>query len=108
MTREEAVWYLQLTGHIDYSSISERCKEALGVAIAALREQPRWISVEERLPERGEFVLLSYAKNCKNPTQFAKNTMAVGKYEFGMFLVEGCLVSVTHWMPLPSAPKEEV
>lgn len=67
-----------------------------------------WISVKDRLPERGVFVLLSYAKKCRNPTQFAKNTMAVGRYDYGMFLVEGCEVSVTHWMPLPEPPKEDV
>ena len=104
MTREEAVWYLQ---PIADSASLERYKEALGMAISALREQPRWISVEERLPERGMFVLLLYSKKNRNPTQFAKNTMAVGRYDYGMFLVEGCEVSVTHWMPLPTAPGVE-
>jgi hypothetical protein len=67
----------------------------------------KWISVEERLPEAGVFVLLQYAKNAQNPTLHARNTMAVGRYEYGMFLVEGCSVRVTHWMPLPEPPKEE-
>lgn len=66
----------------------------------------RWIPVTERLPESGKFVLLFYAKTNRNPTQFAKNTMAVGRYEYGMFLVEGCAAQVTHWMPLPEPPKE--
>lgn len=68
---------------------------------------PKWISVEEMLPEAGVFVLLQYAKNAQNPTLHARNTMAVGRYEYGMFLVEGCSVRVTHWMPLPEPPKEE-
>lgn len=68
---------------------------------------PKWISVEERLPEAGVFVLLQYAKNAQNPTLHARNTMAVGRYEYGMFLVEGCSVRVTHWMPLPEPPKED-
>ena len=66
-----------------------------------------WISVKDRLPEAGEFVLLQYAKNNLNPTQHAKNTMAVGRYEYKLFLVEGCSVNVTHWMPLPQPPKGE-
>lgn len=66
----------------------------------------KWISVAERLPEAGVFVLLQYAKNAQNPTLHARNTMAVGRYEYGMFLVEGCSVRVTHWMPLPEPPKE--
>lgn len=64
--------------------------------------QPKWISVEKRLPKVGEFVLFKYAKNAQNPTMHARNTMAVGRYEYGMFLVEGGSVKVTHWMPLPS------
>lgn len=67
---------------------------------------PKWISVEERLPEEGKFVLLQYAKNAQNPTLHARNTMAVGRYEYGMFLVEGCSVKITHWMPLPEPPVE--
>lgn len=66
---------------------------------------PKWISVEERLPKEGKFVLLQYAKNTQNPTLHARNTMAVGRYEYGMFLVEGCPVKVTHWMPLPEPPE---
>ena len=68
--------------------------------------QPKWISVEERLPKTREFVLIKYAKNAQNPTLHARNTMAVGRYEYGMFLVEGCSVKVTHWMPLPASPEE--
>lgn len=66
-----------------------------------------WIPVSERLPKRGEFVLFAYAKDNRNPTMYAKNTMAVGRYDQKMFLVEGCSVKVTHWMPLPEPPKEE-
>ena len=66
-----------------------------------------WIPVTERLPKRGEFVLFSYAKENRNPTMYAKNTMAVGRYDQKMFLVEGCSVKVTHWMPLPQPPKGE-
>lgn len=67
----------------------------------------KWIPVSERLPKRGEFVLFAYAKENRNPTMYAKNTMAVGRYDQKMFLVEGCAVKVTHWMPLPEPPKEE-
>lgn len=66
-----------------------------------------WIPVSERLPKRGEFVLFAYAKENRNPTMYAKNTMAVGRYDQKMFLVEGCAVKVTHWMPLPEPPKED-
>ena len=65
----------------------------------------KWIPVSERLPKRGEFVLFAYEKGNRNPTMYAKNTMAVGRYDHKMFLVEGCAVKVTHWMPLPEPPK---
>lgn len=65
----------------------------------------KWIPVTERLPKPGEFVLFHYAKNNRNPTMHAKNTMAVGRYEYKMFLVDGCSVKVTHWMPLPKGPE---
>ena len=66
-----------------------------------------WIPVSERLPKRGEYALFAYAKDNRNPTMYAKNTMAVGRYDQKMFLVEGCAVKVTHWMPLPEPPKED-
>ena len=83
------------------------CRNALAHDTLAYIQQlqakvPKWISVEERLPEEGKFALLQYAKNAQNPTLHARNTMAVGRYEYGMFLVEGCSVKITHWMPLPS------
>ena len=66
----------------------------------------KWVSIAERKPKRGEYVLFLYDKNSRNPTLFAKNTMAVGRYDYGMFLVDGCQVGITHWMPLPEPPKE--
>ena len=52
MTRVEAIWYLT---PIAESAGLERYKEALSMAVAALREQEerRWIPVEERLPKCG-------------------------------------------------------
>lgn len=87
----------------------DRCVNADDVSAGYYHEikqleaaQPKWISVEKCKPKTAEFVLLKYAKNAQNPTMHARNTMAVGRYEYGMFLVEGCSVKVTHWMPLPS------
>ena len=73
-------------------------------ALKALENQPKWISVEERLPEElgvvlgvmiGTVTLLFY----------------VGDGEFrtgnGMLWKKGCGY-ITHWMPLPESPKEDV
>lgn len=89
--------------------------EAMTMAISALREQPRWISVEERLPERGVKVLchMNFLKSEETKswgTNIAENTY------------QGVLVGsnprkhvwewqgdfVTHWMPLPEPPEVEV
>ncbi|MBQ7737014.1 MAG: DUF551 domain-containing protein [Oscillospiraceae bacterium] len=68
----------------------------LGIAENCYNEleynQPRWISVAERLPEDGEYVL-AYSESD------------------GLMLVEArhrfSAWEVTHWMPLPEPPKEE-
>ena len=90
---------------------NERLRDMWAKAVSdgskALSQIPRWIPVTKRKPKVGEFVLFMYAKNNHNPTLYAKNTMAVGRYEQRMFLVDGCQVMVTHWMPLPEPPKGE-
>lgn len=62
---------------------------------------PRWISVDERLPERPDTVLI-------NLFGLVNIAWYCGDGKFGtpsglMFEDEG----VTHWMPLPQPPKEE-
>lgn len=51
MTREEAI---KRYDRIRYNLLNHDDKEAVDIAFEALREQPRWISVEERLPEPPE------------------------------------------------------
>lgn len=66
--------------------------------------KPQWISVEDRLPNEGEYVLVTYLS-------LSGKMMAVSfwfrdnrnKAHWGG---ENELL-VTHWMPLPEPPKEE-
>ena len=103
MTREEAIWYLT---PIAESASLERYKEALSMAISALREreQRRWIPVTERLPKRGELVL---ATDGGFVGEFYINKRGqwqrynVNDYSLLMAL------DILFWMPLPEPPKEE-
>ena len=63
-----------------------------------------WISVDERLPEKGEEVLVFDTR--ENWTGFAwlrpDETWTALGFDFPLDLGE-----VTHWMPLPEKPKGE-
>ena len=104
MTREEAIWYLT---PIAESASLERYKEALSMAVAALREQEerQWIPVEKRLPEKYQTVV-GWCKD--NP--FSKYTEAIvcwnGKGWVFLY-AQRYVANVTHWMPLPEPPKED-
>jgi len=78
--------------------------EIYGMAISALREQPRWISVEDRLPEKDKDVLCYSNKN-GGYMFFGYRGWMIEEWMEGGSLHIG---NVTHWMPLPEAPKEEV
>ena len=83
--------------------------DALDMAISALREQPRWISVEDRLPviedsepwdeftdDRGYVFLVA-----DEDGYVFTATFWIKANRFGD-------PTITHWMPLPEPPKEEV
>ena len=87
------------------NAIEELCKQIefehqSGFAdgqIAANRKKPRWISVEERLPEDGETVVVFTSRG---KISYATRT------ELGWSGPYSCLFP-THWMPLPEPPKED-
>lgn len=118
MTREEAIHVLkQELGYLGGgpSPNIHEYEDALAAAIAALQEQDvtdinvgnKWISVEERLPD---------------DTLYGKNILICIKNRWGEQRVDTVhwwgleqrlqsawfWVDVTHWMPLPEPPKEEV
>ena len=113
MTREEAICIIGKEIQIDVRFCTQadvnRYIEALKMAIAALREQHRWIPVTERLPKmyktvlayrenlsaEGGYTTLEYiVPNFGEPTQW-KNDLNTWKSK------------VTHWMPLPEPPEVE-
>lgn len=60
--------------------------------------QPRWISVEERLPEENGKYIVCTAKGSVYCTKFSIDVR--GSFHTDMY------THVTHWMPLPEPPKE--
>ena len=62
---------------------------------------PRWIPVTERLPDRGESVLV-YRRD-DNRVQPKMRIDVCPYLGDGIF----CLLGVAYWMPLPQPPKEE-
>ena len=63
--------------------------------------QPKWISVEERLPEKdGTYIVFIHAQGV-NLVDADQYTIGNGWYEWGNHS------GITHWMPLPQAPEVE-
>lgn len=99
MTREEAIERLSLCGEVCDDCLT--CKahdEALEVAIAALRKQTGWISVEEQMPADNERVLAF--------TKLGGYCVARYSKRWDRWMTSG-RVTVTHWMPLPAAPEDD-
>ena len=72
------------------------CDECIATQIynAGYRKQSGWISVDERLPEKWQRVLVNYNGNVCISWLNANSTW-----------FECWNDKVTHWMPLPEAPK---
>lgn len=77
--------------------------ERLTAENTALREKvPQWISVEERRPEPGKRVLATDGVFVGEAYRTSADTWR----RYDGIAMRDCLGSiVTHWMPLPSAPK---
>lgn len=90
----EALEYIQQLEH-QIGELTEK--------VAQLEEaQPKWISVEERLPEEFEHVL-TYERN--NEVSWLR----VSYMYDGLWWRSGlkALGKVTHWMPLPEPPRSD-
>ena len=71
---------------------------------AMLKSIPRWIPVEERLPEKNGYYL-TYVESALFPNSYYFNLI---KFIDGDFIEDHCVIHrVTHWMPLPEPPEEQ-
>lgn len=81
------------------------CKNALMLGALAyiqqLEEQvPRWVSVEERLPERTGKYIVCTTKRSVYCTRFKVHSRG-GDFQ------RDINTHIAHWMPMPEAPKED-
>ena len=107
MTREEAIEAIEIHEAYMPRYGMQVIKEALDMAIAALREQDHfrdltkkmeWIPVTERLPDGWEPVLV-FRGQCKAvEIDFYRPV----RYQWHNF------ADATHWMPMPEPPEVEV
>ena len=89
----------------------KRCIDAYDMAISAIRQQDvtdtnvgKWISVKDRLPEAGGYVVC-IAK--RNPfSRFMPMVARIEKNGWANPITEQYISEVTHWMPLPEPPEE--
>jgi len=67
-----------------------------------------WISVEDRLPEKGEHVFCYCREDYEQRGYHVKTTHWDGEGDTHEFKsVYERYISVTHWMPLPKPPEEQ-
>lgn len=76
----------------------------------AKEQLPRWIPVEERLPEKNKYVLVRYANNdMAVACVFDRDEhMTFWRAMTDEGWCADCDVEPTHWMPLPKPPEEDV
>lgn len=103
MTREEAIRLLGFLGENWHGLYLE----ALDMAIAALREQPEWISVKDALPVINDNEPLEEFVTDTGCTFIVSDGEYVWTESFWLRANKFDDESVTHWMPLPPAPGVE-
>lgn len=84
--------------HLNYFALEDLHADALAYIQRLESQVPRWIPVEERLPEKYQRVL---GTCCMGVFEAVYN----GKYwRIAEFPPKA---TITHWMPLPEAPEED-
>lgn len=104
MTRKEAIENIKLLMEID--SYPKDFADALLMAIEALSAEAEWIPCSERLPEKGEVVLITNGKGNVRCGQYRSEHDVRDETHYWWW--KGKTVeTVLAWMPLPKPYREE-
>lgn len=95
--------------HCPYDKYVNGCEDALNRdALSYIQQlevqQPRWISVGERLPENGQKIIAAFRGSSGWVVDQAR--YAYGEFDFASW-VNVLGDNITHWMPMPLPPEEE-
>lgn len=94
---EDALAYIrQLENHI--GELTEKVAQLEAI-------QPKWISVDERLPDVGEKVMICGVKNGMQVGAFRGLSHPGENRKW--WWKKNTVIEVTHWMPLTEPPKED-
>ena len=96
---------------MDKEELIEKYSNIEGLTIEELENDldnlNNWISVEDKLPENDDDVLISI-----NDDYTKKDISSLGNFADSEWLINGCNentiagITVTHWQPLPQPPKK--
>lgn len=102
----DAKWYAGWVRLLPASTVDEKMRnlEAADMLEELDRRVPRWISVEERLPESYISVIGYLPIEDKEGHPPTREVYRTEKGWFAPALSELCIV--THWQPLPEPPEE--
>ena len=90
---------------IDAEKVESDCVDALlKDALAYIQQleaaQPKWVSVEEKLPEFGRYLVITKKDN-------DVGTVNTATYNDMGWWVLANFGEITHWMPIPEPPKDD-
>ena len=85
---------------IAYDYAEDAAADALAYIQQLEAQVPKWISVEERLPEYGRYLVIIQ-------TECGMGKVITATYNDMGWWTYGNSGELTHWMPLPEPPKED-
>ena len=94
--------FCSYNNYLGYGCTKLRNDDALTLIQQLEATQPKWISVDERLPEPGNKILIAF------PHSILGFTLHVGEYTGKVWWMESAIIDTPpYWTHLPEMPKED-